>query len=119
MPFPIVSGNYDVLSIINDIIVIMPHIHTHTPQCTSRGHLDVMLLLLDCGASVNALDHDGLTPLHLAVIHANRDSTKLLLWYGSAVFNASHVTNTLHVVQLAQSVHVCHDLVSNAVGEGV
>ncbi len=100
------------------MLCILMCTHTHS-QCTSRGHLDIMQLLLDSGASVNALDHENITPLHQAVIHANRDATQLLLWYGANVFNASHVINTLHVVQLAESVHVCHDLVSESVGECV
>ncbi len=75
-----------------------------------------MLLLLDSGANVNALDHESLTPLHQAVIHANKDATQLLLWHGGSVHNAGHVTDTLDVVRLAESVHVCHGLVSEAVG---
>ena len=77
----------------------------------------MMLLLLDSGACVNALDHQNITPLHQAVIHANKDAAELLLCYGASVFNTDHVTDTLPVVQLAESVHVCHNVITKAVGE--
>lgn len=85
-------------------------------HCTSQGHLDVMLLLLDSGACVNATDHQNLTPLHQAVIHSNKHAAELLLCYGGSVHNRPSVTDTLSVLELAGHVHVCHKVILEAAG---
>ena len=92
-------------------------------QCTSQGHLEIMLLLLDGGAHVNALDKDSYTPLHHALIHGNREATELLLCYGARVHNdpCAMVGLSGHSLpksplELASSVHVCHSAVEKAQG---
>ena len=85
-------------------------------QCTSQGHLEVMMMLLDSGAEVNSSDFQNLTPLHQAVIHGNRDAAELLLCYGANVHNAEGITDTLSAAQLVDHVPVCQVLFSNAIG---
>ena len=98
--------------------VMARNVWQETPlhHCTSQGHLDLMLLLLDSGACVNARDHQNLTPLHQAVIHSNKPAAELLLCYGASVHNDSTVTDTLSVLQLASHVHVCHSVIAAAEG---
>ncbi len=84
---------------------------------TARGHLDIILLLLDSGVCVDARDHQNLTPLHQAVIHSNKHAAELLLCYGASVCNHGSVTDTLSVLELASHVHVCHQLIHNAAGK--
>ena len=86
-------------------------------QCTSQGHLEVMMMLLDAGADVNCLDHQNLTPLHQAVIHGNRDAAELLLCYGANVHNAEGITDIMSAAELVDHVPVCQMLFSNAMGE--
>ena len=86
-------------------------------QCTAQGHLDVMLLLLDGGADVNITDKDFYTPLHHAVIRGNRDAAELLLCYGAKLFGDERVTDgTLSPLELAEHVHVCHEVLHDAEG---
>lgn len=94
-------------------------LETPLHQCTSQGHLDVMMLLLDAGANVNSTDHQNLTPLHQAIIHGNKDAAELLLCYGSSPHNAEGVTDTRSPLELADHVHVCHKVISKALGKFV
>ena len=94
--------------------------------CTSRGHLDIMMLLLDGSALVNAADHQGLTPLHQAIIHGNRDACELLLCYGASIHSGDGVNGGVDGVEgvnttrsplvLASHVHVCCDVIHNQLG---
>lgn len=95
-------------------------------HCTSRGHLDIMMLLLDGSALVNVTDHQGLTPLHQAIIHGNRDACELLLCYGASVHGGEGVkeetivegvNTTRSPLELASHVHVCHTVVEGALGQ--
>ena len=106
------------------------NIWSETPlhHCTSRGHLDIMMLLLDGSALVNATDFQGLTPLHQAIIHGNRDAVELLLCYGSTIHGEEEapppqgvkgVDFTRSPLELASHVHVCHSVVEAALGEWV
>ncbi|XP_018336887.1 protein fem-1 homolog C [Agrilus planipennis] len=49
--------------------------------------LDVIQFLLDCGSNVNARNETGCTPLHVATMPNNNDTTlvKLLLHYGAHI----------------------------------
>lgn len=102
--------------------------------CTSRGHLDIMMLLLDGSALVNAADHQGLTPLHQAIIHGKRDACELLLCYGASIHSGEGVkdsktervndgmtvegvNSTRSPLVLASHVHVCCDVVKTALGK--
>lgn len=88
-------------------------------HCAARGHLDVMMALLDSSADVDAGDHQGLTPLHQAIIHGKRDAAELLLCYGASVHGVEGVKNLRSPLELAQHVHVCRDVVDSGLGEGV
>ena len=105
--------------------------------CTSRGHLDIMMLLLDGSVLINATDHQGLTPLHQAIIHGNRDACELLLCYGASIHGGEGVkdtetecgervtdgtavegvNSTRSPLVLASHVHVCCDVVQKALGK--
>ena len=94
--------------------------------CTSRGHLDIMMLLLDGSALINATDHQGLTPLHQAIIHGNRDACELLLCYGANIHigdgvrdsdSVDGVDTTRSPLTLASHVHVCHDIINSQLGK--
>ena len=45
----------------------------------SHGRLDIVKLLLECGADLNAQDDDGSTALMCACEHGHTDIVKLLL----------------------------------------
>ena len=95
-------------------------------HCTARGHLAIMMLLLDSSALVNVTDHQGLTPLHQAIIHGNREACELLLCYGASIhggegvkeetFGVKGVNSTRSPLELASHVHVCHSTVESALG---
>ena len=48
-----------------------------------NGNKNVMQLLLDRGAELNAVDQDGWTPLHGATLHGHKDVVQLLLERGA------------------------------------
>ena len=97
--------------------------------CTSRGHLDIVMLLLDGSALINAADHQGLTPLHQAIVHGNRDACELLLCYGASIHGGEEVkedglldcvegvNSTRSPLVLASHVHVCRDVINKALGK--
>ena len=95
-------------------------------QCTSRGHLELVLLLLDASADVNAVDNESLTPLHQALIHSNREAVELLLCYGAHIYNSDisgdQLTDsggtTKSPLEFASYVclNTCYDLVKSAEG---
>jgi len=91
-------------------------LETPLHQCTAHGHLDIIMLLLDAGADVNSADHQNITPLHQAIIHGNKDAAELLLCYGASIHNAEGVTDTLSALELADHVHVCHQVIAIAQG---
>lgn len=114
------GGVYDsaLLLILSGEDLMARNVWQETPlhHSTAQGHLDIMLLLLDSGVSVNARDHQNLTPLHQAVMHSNKHASELLLCYGASVHNHPSVTDTLSVLALASHVHVCHQVIHEAVG---
>lgn len=52
------------------------HTHTQRSSCTA---------LIDCGADVNRQDSSGLTALHVACYHGNKEATNVLLSKRAAV----------------------------------
>ena len=52
------------------------HTHTQRSSCTA---------LVDCGADVNRQDSSGLTALHVACYHGNKEATNVLLSKRAAV----------------------------------
>jgi len=50
-----------------------------------RGTLEIVELLLQHGANINARDQDGRTPLTLAIRHKNRKTKNLLLLNGAVI----------------------------------
>ena len=83
---------------------------------TSVGQLEIMLLLLDSGAQVNARDHQNLTPLHQAVIHGNRKAVELLLCCNASPHNAEGVDDTFSPIVLSESLPLVHKIIEEAAG---
>jgi ankyrin repeat protein len=44
-----------------------------------NGHVDIVCVLLDAGAMVNAETDDGCTPLNVAIRHNHHDIARLLM----------------------------------------
>jgi len=63
-------------------------------RAASRGHLPAVRLLLEGGASVDAVDGEGVTPLVLAAYRGQTNVVKLLLERGALV-NAQEKRNGL------------------------
>ncbi|CAB0033881.1 unnamed protein product [Trichogramma brassicae] len=55
------------------------HGPSHDPRRRNEPCLRVLKLLLERGAVVDARNHDGLTPLQIAVVYCNLDAVELLL----------------------------------------
>jgi ankyrin repeat protein len=51
-----------------------------------RGHLDIIKTLIVSGASVNACNYRGQTPLHFAVAYDNIEIVQLLTEFGADYF---------------------------------
>lgn len=76
-----------------------------------EGHTNIMKLLLDSDADMNALTEDGWTPLHSACYWNKTDSAELLLRHGAHINASTHggltplhlaakQANTPHILQL-------------------
>ncbi len=72
----------------------------------SHGRLDMVKLLLDCGANVNLQDDDGSTALMVAAEHGHVDITRLLLSHADC--DAS-ITDK---VKYSNKAHLCQTLFS-------
>ena len=84
-------------------------------QRDPRPILSFVVIILGC--CVNSVDKDGLTPLHQAIIHGNRDAAELLLCYNAKVFASSGVERTRSVLEFSSHVHVCHQVIQHSVGK--
>ena len=80
---------------------------------SKRGAVGSTALLIDKGANVNAADHDGNTPLHLAAYHNRFDVVALLINKGADVNAKSDKGNTpLHLVNMPSEVKVATLLIA-------
>ncbi|XP_014223865.1 uncharacterized protein LOC106650404 [Trichogramma pretiosum] len=59
------------------------HGPSHDPRRRNEPCLRVLKLLLERGAVINARNHDGQTPLLIAVVYCNLDAVELLLGHGA------------------------------------
>ena len=86
------------------------------------------MLLLDASADVNTTNHQGLTPLHQAIIYGKRDAAELLLCYGASVHGGRRWKEEggrkgeerwegRSPLELASYVHICHPVVERCLGE--
>ncbi len=65
-----------------------------------RNNVQVVSMLLEAGASVNAIDTDGCTALHLAAQDGHRSIVRTLLRYGAIADACERQGKTAH--ELAQ-----------------
>jgi ankyrin repeat protein len=56
----------------------------------AKGHPEVVRLLLDRGAHINATDHTGWTPLHAAIYGGHAEVVQLLLERGAQLDQPNH-----------------------------
>jgi 26S proteasome non-ATPase regulatory subunit 10 len=76
-------------------------------HAASAGHVDILQLLLNHGASVNAVNNDGRTPLHYAASWGHVDILQLLLSHGASVNAVDKEGGTpLHDAACAHEGHV-------------
>ncbi|WP_447983493.1 ankyrin repeat domain-containing protein [Nitrospira sp. Nam74] len=57
---------------------------------SAKGHSEVVRLLLDHGAHINATDHTGWTPLHAAIYGGHAEVVQLLLERGAQMDQPNH-----------------------------
>jgi FOG: Ankyrin repeat len=57
---------------------------------SAKGHTEVVGLLLDRGAYINATDHTGWTPLHAAIYGGHAEVVRLLLERGAQLDQSDH-----------------------------
>jgi len=55
------------------------------------GYLDILALLLDCGANINHQDNEGMDSLHWAIRRHHPEAVKLLLERGAYPNNIAFV----------------------------
>lgn len=60
-----------------------------------EGHLEVVQILLQAGASASTEDQDGATPMFYAVPNKDFDIIQLLIDYGASVNHRNHLGNTV------------------------
>lgn len=64
--------------------------HSPLHLAVAKGDVQMVQLLLDCGAPVNQEDVDGVTPLHLAAANGFTNVAALLLIKGASPFARDH-----------------------------
>ena len=81
-----------------------------------KGHVDILQLLLNHGASVNAVDSFGYTPLHAAARQGHVDILQLLLNHGASVNAVDNFGGTpLHYAAREGHVDILQLLLSHGV----
>ncbi|KAL2132753.1 hypothetical protein VTI74DRAFT_3408 [Chaetomium olivicolor] len=83
MPFPAFNPATDALC--NSPADILAQDHHAIFHAVTKGHREILRLLLQYNAPVNVRDSQGRTPLHLAVLHDREALAKLLLQHGADV----------------------------------
>ena len=68
----------------------------------SHGRVDMVRMLLDCGAGVNAQDDDGSTALMCASEHGHQDIVKLLLAHPDTDASLTDNVSPAHVPTLTR-----------------
>ena len=78
------------------------------------GHLDVSKMLIEAGATVDALDKDSITPLIFAVNAGNGNIVKLLIKHGANVNIADRSLCTpLHYACVRFHSNIARDIIAN------
>ncbi len=81
---------------------------------SESGHAEILKVLIDNGASVNALDQDGAIPLHLAAYHGRTEALKVLIEHGAQVNAKDNEQYTaLHCAADEGQVEAMEILISN------
>ncbi|KAI9230850.1 MAG: ankyrin repeat-containing domain protein [Piptocephalis tieghemiana] len=69
----------------------LPGSSTPLHIATKLGHVECIQVLLSFGFDVNAPDHEGKTPLTLAIEHERDETIALLMEHGATTFSAQVV----------------------------
>ena len=67
-----------------------------------EGHTNLVRLLINCGADVNAVEHDGETPLHIAARLRRTDDLKMLIDAGADINKGSFRVTDCSAMKIGQ-----------------
>ncbi|KAJ8968405.1 hypothetical protein NQ317_002350 [Molorchus minor] len=115
------ANNAPVVRILLDGGARLVHSHHLLHTAVSNNNLEVVSLLVEAGAMLNARDDQGHTPLMLACSRKNLAVTRYLITHGSDVNASSHIDGktALHVcVQDVRESKSAHQLIELLVHHG-
>ena len=73
----------------------------------ASGYHDVVKVLLHHKCTVDARDHDGITPLYLATYYGNYEVMKMLV---GAFANVNAVTKVIYILPVHEQLNLTHYL---------
>ena len=87
-------------------------------KAAHRGHKDIVQILVEKGASIEAMDNGNKTPLHLAVRNGHTDTVDLLLMKGASVQAFNEDNSALFVAAQSGYTSTVELLITNGVSGG-
>jgi hypothetical protein len=80
----------------------------------ASGHFDVVKILIEAGAQVNALDRDSVSPLILAANLGNLDIVRILIQHGADLNQTDRMrSSALHYACMRFHAHIAKELIMN------